>query len=81
MASVYPMLQGGEYLRNVQQDQLNAGNTSFNQYLAQLQGFLPFFPGTQTQNTSQTGSVTQPLFNNPLAGFLGGAQLGSLFQG
>jgi hypothetical protein len=81
LASVYPMLQGGEYLRNVQQDQLNAGNTSFNQYLAQLQGFLPFFPGTQTQQTSQTGSVTQPLFNNPLAGFLGGAQLGSLFQG
>jgi hypothetical protein len=82
MAAIYPMLQGGEYLRNVQQDQLNAGNTSFNQYLAQLQGFLPFFPGTQTQNTSQTGSVTQPLFNNPLAGFAGGSLLGkSLFGG
>jgi hypothetical protein len=25
------------------------------------------------------GTNTQPLFNNPLAGFLGGAQLGSLF--
>jgi hypothetical protein len=82
LSAVMPMLQGGEYLRNVQQDQLNAGNTSFNQYLAQLQGFLPFFPGTQTQQTSQTGSVTQPLFNNPLAGFAGGSLLGkSLFGG
>jgi hypothetical protein len=81
MAAIYPMLQGGEYLRNVQQQQLDAPNMAFNQYMQQLQVFVPFFPGTQTQNTSQTGQVTQPLFNNPLAGFLGGAQLGSLFQG
>ena len=37
----------------------------------------PFFPGTQTQSTTQTGNVTQPLYNNPWAGFLGGAQLAS----
>lgn len=68
-----PQLIGaGEYLRNIPFDNLL-------KYLGGLQGLMPFFPGTQTQNTTQQGSVTQPLFNNPWAGFLGGAQLGSIF--
>lgn len=78
-ASVLPMLSAGDYLRSIQQQQYDAPMTSFNRYLSGLQGLLPFFPGTQTQSTEQTGSVTQPLFSNPLAGALGGAQLGSLF--
>jgi hypothetical protein len=73
LASAMPLLGAGDYLRNLPMQDIT-------QYLTGLQGLLPFFPGTQTQNTSQTGSVTQPLFNNPLAGFLGGAQLGSLFS-
>lgn len=81
LSSIYPMLTGGDYLRNIQQQQNDASYTNLARYLSGLQGVMPFFPGTQTQNTQQTGSVTQPLFNNPLAGFLGGAQLGSLFGG
>jgi len=81
LSSVSPMLQAGDYLRQIQQQQMNQPYDNFQQYIAGLQGLLPFYPGTQTQSTQQSGSVTQPLFNNPLAGFLGGAQLGSLFQG
>lgn len=79
-SSLLPLLGAGDYLRGVEQQQLDAPTTNLMRYFSGLQGALPFFPGTQTQNTTQTGSVTQPLFNNPFAGFLGGAQLGSLFS-
>lgn len=68
------LIRTGDYLRNLPFSNLM-------QYLSGLQGLMPFFPGSQTQNTEQTGSVTQPLFNNPWAGFLGGAQLGQIFAG
>jgi hypothetical protein len=74
-------LQYGQYLQQNQQNQLNAPTTGLNQYLSQLGGLAPYFPGTQTQNqnTSQTGSVTQPLYNNPLLSIAGGATLGNYF--
>lgn len=78
--SLLPLLGAGDYLRGIEQQQLDAPTTNLMRYFSGLQGLLPFFPGTQTQSTEQTGSVTQPLFSNPWAGFLGGAQLGSLFS-
>jgi hypothetical protein len=78
-ASLLPLLGAGDYMRGVQQQQMDAPYTGLERYLGGLGGLMPFFPGTQNQTTQQAGNVTQPLFNNPLAGFLGGAQLGSLF--
>jgi hypothetical protein len=64
------------------QMQADAPYTNLARYSSALQGLYPFFPGSQRQQTSQTGSVTQPLFNNPMAGLLGGAMLGQqLFGG
>ena len=71
LASVAPLLAAGDYSRGVTQEQLNAPMTGAMQYMAALNGLLPLFPGTNTQ----------PLFSNPWAGFLGGAQLGRMFQG
>jgi hypothetical protein len=72
----------GDYMTNYNQSALDAPWTGLDRYMTGLGGLLPFFPGTQTQNTVQDGSVTNPLFNNPLAGFLGGSMLGrSLFGG
>lgn len=79
--SLLPLLGAGDYRRVVEQQQLDAPTANLMRYLSGLQGLMPFYPGMQTQNTTQTGSVTQPLFSNPWAGFLGGAQLGSLFSG
>jgi hypothetical protein len=71
LASVAPLLAAGDYSRSVTQQQLDAPMTGAMQRMAALNGLLPLFPGTNTQ----------PLFNNPWAGFLGGAQLGRMFQG
>lgn len=81
LSAIAPMLATGDYMQQYDQQGLDAQWTNLQQYLSGLQGLSQYFPGTQTQNTAQTGNVTQPLFNNPLAGFLGGAQLGSLFTG
>jgi hypothetical protein len=78
-SSLLPLLGAGDYMRGIEQQRLDAPYTALDRYLGGLGGLMPFFPGTQNQTTQQTGAVTQPLFNNPLAGFLGGAQLGSLF--
>jgi hypothetical protein len=61
------------------QAQLNAPSTGLNQYIGQLGGLSPYFPGTtnQSQSTQQTGNVTQPLYNNPLSSVAGGAVLGN----
>jgi hypothetical protein len=67
--SLLPLLGGGEYMRGINQEQMNQPYNNQLRYSAGLNSLLPLFPG---QNT-------QPLFNNPWAGFLGGAQLGSLF--
>jgi hypothetical protein len=68
--SLLPLLGGGEYMRGINQEQMNQPYNNQLRYSAGLNSLLPLFPG---QNT-------QPLFNNPWAGFLGGAQLGSLFS-
>jgi hypothetical protein len=70
-----------QYMQQQQQAQLNGPQTSLNQYIGQLGGLAPYFPGTatQTQGTTQTGNVTQPLYNNPLTSAIGGAALGSYY--
>lgn len=70
-SSLIPLLSGGDYLRNINQQQIDQPLMNAMRYSGGLNSLLPLFPGTNTQ----------PLFNNPLAGFLGGAQLGSLFGG
>jgi hypothetical protein len=67
--SLLPLLGAGEYSRGINQQQMDQPYQNQLRYSAGLNSLLPLFPGTNTQ----------PLFNNPLAGFLGGAQLGSLF--
>ncbi len=71
----------GQYMQQQQQQQLNAPYTNLNQYIGQLGGISPFFPGTYTQSQAgnQTGNYTQPLYNNPLTAALGGASLGSYY--
>jgi hypothetical protein len=64
-----PLLAGGEYMTSLNQQQMNQPYQNAMQYSAGLNGLLPTLPGINTQ----------PLFNNPWAGFLGGAQVGSLF--
>lgn len=74
--------QFGQIQQGYGQMQADAPFTDLQRYAAGLQGLFPFYPGAQRQQTSQTGNVTQPLFNNPLGGFLGGALLGqSIFGG
>lgn len=68
-ASLLPLMGGGEYMRGITQEQMNQPLTNIAQYSTGLNSLLPMFPS----------SHTQPLFNNPWAGFLGGAQIGSLF--
>lgn len=70
-SSLLPLLGGGDYLRGINQQQIDQPLTNAMRYSGGLNTLLPLFPGTNTQ----------PLFNNPWAGFLGGAQLGSLFSG
>jgi hypothetical protein len=67
--SLLPLLSAGDYSRGITQQQMDQPYANQLRYSAGLNSLLPLFPGTNTQ----------PLFNNPLAGFLGGAQLGSLF--
>jgi hypothetical protein len=71
-------LQLGQYQQGQTQQQLDSPTTSLDQYIGQLGGLSPYYPGTQTQSqaTNQNGSVTQPLYNNPVLGALGGASLG-----
>lgn len=69
--SLLPLLGAGDYSRSITQQQLDQPLTNAMRYSGGLNSLLPLFPGTNTQ----------PLFNNPWAGFLGGAQLGSLFSG
>lgn len=79
-----PQLFGiGQYLQQQQQQQLNSPQNSLDQYINQLNALGSFYPGTTTtqSSTDQTGNVTQPLYNSPLAGFAGGAQLGSYLGG
>lgn len=78
LAAAPLQLGAGQYLQQDMQNRMDAPANAVNQQIAQLQGLSPFFPGatTQTQNTNQTGNVTQPLYNNPLAGAAGGAMLG-----
>jgi hypothetical protein len=72
----------GDYMTQFGQQEMDAPWMNLQRLLGGLGGLAPFYPGTQTQSTTQTGNVTQPLFSNPLAGFLGGAQLGrGLFGG
>jgi hypothetical protein len=75
-----PLLQQlGMTQQQQAQAQLNAPATGLNQYIGQLGGLSPYFPGTtnQSQSTNQTGNVTQPLYNNPLSSVAGGAILGN----
>jgi hypothetical protein len=67
--SLMPLMAGGEYMRGINQEQMNQPLTNLAQYTTGLNGLLPMMPS----------SHTQPLFSNPWAGFLGGAQVGSLF--
>jgi hypothetical protein len=72
----------GDYMTQYDQQGMDAQWTNLQRLLGGLGGLGSFFPGTQTQTTEQTGNVTHPVFNNPLAGFAGGALLGrSLFGG
>jgi hypothetical protein len=71
LASVAPLLAAGEYSRGVTQEQIDAPTMNAMRYMASLNSLLPLFPGMNTQ----------PLFSNPWAGFLGGAQLGKILQG
>lgn len=82
MSAVPLEMMLGDYMQQQQQAQLDAPWMNQDRYQQSLAGLLGMFPGTQTQNTTQTGNVTSPLFNNPFAGFAGGALLGrSLFGG
>lgn len=52
------------------------------QYLQRMQGLVGYLPTEQYGNTTQQGSMTTPLYNSPMAGFMGGAMLGrTLFPG
>jgi hypothetical protein len=79
MSAASQMFTAGDYLRQIEQMQLDAPWLNQQRYQTGLQGMLPFYPAQRTQATAQTGAITQPLFSNPLVGFLGGATLGSLF--
>jgi hypothetical protein len=81
-ASQSPLVGVGQYLQQDQQQRMNAPWDSLNTYINQLGALSPFFPGTttQTQSTNQQGSVTQPLYSNPMSAFAGGAMLGGALQ-
>jgi hypothetical protein len=53
------------------------------QYLQRVQGLAPMLPQTQYGNSQSTGNgaQTSPLYNNPMAGAMGGAMLGSTLLG
>lgn len=71
---------GQMYDQNAQQ-RANAGGISLDQQIARLGALSPFFGTSQTQSTSQTGNVSQPTFNNPMAGAVGGLLLGQQLAG
>ena len=77
LSALNPLMTAGQLSMNQQQQQLNSPFTGFSQYLSGIQGVNPLLPSTQTQNTSQTGNVTQPLYSSPISSALGGALLGS----
>jgi hypothetical protein len=60
-----------------------AGNMGLDQYLQRVQGLAPMLPQTQYGNSQSTGngSQTSPLYNNPMAGAMGGAMLGNTMLG
>jgi hypothetical protein len=80
LGGINPALNLGQLMQSNQQQRLDAPETALNRQIARQQAMFPFFPGTQNQQTNQQGQVTQPLFNNPLSSFFGGALAGqSLF--
>ena len=83
LSTVPGLFGAGQYIQQYNQGVLDSPTNALNQYIGQLGGLSPFFPGstTQVQSTNQTGNVTQPLYNNPLTGALGGAMLGGYLQG
>jgi hypothetical protein len=60
-----------------------AGNMGLDQYLQRVQGLAPMLPQTQYGNSQSTGNgaQTSPLYNNPMAGAMGGAMLGNTMLG
>lgn len=62
--------------RDVAQQRLDQPFNRFARQTGALGSLFPFFPPTQTRDTTASGAVNQPLFNNPLAGGLGGLLLG-----
>jgi hypothetical protein len=60
-----------------------AQNMGLDQYLQRVQGLAPMLPQTQYGNSQSTGNgaQTSPLYNNPMAGAMGGAMLGNQFAG